>query len=670
MNDEKNFSTNESLEKVSGGVGKFSKGVAGLVGCLSIGSAMPPTVSNLSVTHAHKDSADTESLNDLYTDEQGVTYCNGGKKILSVPDNDQEIFISNQVEEIVPPIIGRAVRLSDDFSCENKSFKLIVNISLAKLKSDNVVYANGGKTIVAIPENQKEIVISKDVEKIMPSLRWKKVILDENFSIEGKNEKLISAIKNSNELEFKGMPIERLFLNYDKNKRLVDLLPTDEEGLKPYLKIKTDKYISSDAKFYKNLSSEDYLEIRRQVTLILIKSLLHNYFPETNIQEMINVVEKKEITNELLDGVLKKFDSVPRRERARVIYDWITENISYNEAQLSFESYGRVEKNSPGCVFKNKTGICLGFAKLSKIMMRLAGVPCVVCYGFEHAYNLICIEDENEKGKMVWGLMDSCYGSDNLLNEELNQQAQKQLFKVFLNVNKDPLYGKVTKRLQKAPYSFPTDETLRKQISNDSDAHEILKFIIKDPKSGDKVVNFHVHAKEKILQVSESGSTELTIPKTLQNLDDFELRLPLGLKTLNLGESKFSKIHGLENLEKVTISESNTKYKDEDGTIIDKDTGSIVFSDWFEKIGEDIFVKKCDSFGNVTIPPYLEKRSGLLLIDPDLEINTLNLGKSEFTEISDTGMIKNITVSAENKQLHVENNKLLNKNNECLYEFD
>jgi hypothetical protein len=104
-------------------------------------------------------------------------------------------------------------------------------------------------------------------------------------------------------------------------------------------------------------------------------------------------------------------------EKARAIFRWITNNISYDT-----RSYftGTVKPSSPNSVLKNKTAVCEGFSGLFKMLGREAGLEIETIGGYakgygssvgerfsgppNHAWNAVKIDG-------AWRLMDATWGA-------------------------------------------------------------------------------------------------------------------------------------------------------------------------------------------------------------------------------------------------------------------
>lgn len=341
---------------------------------------------------------------------------------------------------------------------------------------------------------------------------------------------------------------------YEKNQEFVNDLPTDEEGLKPYLKVNIDKHSNQDdPKHSKNISMEDYLRIKRTVISILSKCFRKNISED----EITNAT-----TDEKLNQLLEQFSSYPKKKKAKAVYGWITENLSYSYEQLKSDTRHGTPTNATVTVFNNLCGICQGFSNLSKVMLRIAGVPCFYATSEDHAFNYICIEDE-KSGDLVWRPMDTTSGSYKEITED----------------------GKPTSERKRNDDFFPSTKELVEKTSNQ---HTELKMMtVKSKDDLGNTVNFYVcrdYKEEKVIRINlrdnlKDGLRTISIPKELQNLEGYTLFLPKGLniKKLNLGESNFLQIGGPGKVQSVTFSDSSKNYSLKGNSIVNKFLGSVVF---------------------------------------------------------------------------------------------
>jgi hypothetical protein len=134
-------------------------------------------------------------------------------------------------------------------------------------------------------------------------------------------------------------------------------------------------------------------------------------------------------------------------EKARLIYVWLADNISYDERAYNSNSIG---DNSAQTVFKTKKAVCAGFANLYTEIGEKMGLEIVtvagVAKGYEfeedltedldesvnHAWNLIKINNEWRVFDATWG---EGYGSSNKKGKlQMTKKFNANWFNVHPNV--------------------------------------------------------------------------------------------------------------------------------------------------------------------------------------------------------------------------------------------
>lgn len=103
-------------------------------------------------------------------------------------------------------------------------------------------------------------------------------------------------------------------------------------------------------------------------------------------------------------------------EKARALYSWLTQNITYDTQAYFSGDYG---DNSPETVLRRRSGVCSGYARLFKVMAEAVGLEAAVVVGFskgysfdanaplkesDHAWNAVKIEGQ-------WRLLDATWGA-------------------------------------------------------------------------------------------------------------------------------------------------------------------------------------------------------------------------------------------------------------------
>lgn len=156
---------------------------------------------------------------------------------------------------------------------------------------------------------------------------------------------------------------------------------------------------------------EVYAQIENTVREIVQK--VESRTPDENMsQEDIDLkINGKEIS--------KHYRLSKQMRIAKAIYRWVAKNITYDFESIKEGPNGESLRKPQNAifVFNQKSGVCSGYANLTNLMMRMAGIPSA-CVGsingkntdISHAFNLIYLENSttNHKG---WALLDATWGA-------------------------------------------------------------------------------------------------------------------------------------------------------------------------------------------------------------------------------------------------------------------
>ena len=147
-----------------------------------------------------------------------------------------------------------------------------------------------------------------------------------------------------------------------------------------------------------------------------------------------------------IDELVSYFSSIQAKsiEKARMIYVWLTDNISYDAKAYNLKNIG---DNSPSTVFKTKKAVCAGFANLytdlgEKLGLEIETISGVAKgYEFEenvsddleesinHAWNAIRIDGE-------WRVFDATWGEGyGMSNKKGKLESTKKFDETWFNVN-------------------------------------------------------------------------------------------------------------------------------------------------------------------------------------------------------------------------------------------
>lgn len=147
-----------------------------------------------------------------------------------------------------------------------------------------------------------------------------------------------------------------------------------------------------------------------------------------------------------IDELASYFSSIEAKpiEKARMIYVWLTDNISYDAKAYNLKNIG---DNSSSTVFKTKKAVCAGFANLytdlgEKLGLEIETISGVAKgYEFEenvsddleesinHAWNAIRIDGE-------WRVFDATWGEGyGMSNKKGKLESTKKFDETWFNVN-------------------------------------------------------------------------------------------------------------------------------------------------------------------------------------------------------------------------------------------
>ncbi len=172
-----------------------------------------------------------------------------------------------------------------------------------------------------------------------------------------------------------------------------------------------------------------------------------NGSPSERAKKLVETIEpakaiilgKNEVTTDQLEEIKKETDKIVKgaktqEEKYRRIFRWLVKNIEYKNSD-----------NSAYAVFKNRKGICQGFANLTKVMCYTQKIPAFIVGGYiivngrrygGHAWNYV-----NTDGS--WWVSDATNNRDYKL-EKINEHKNKfepQILHIALYENDDFVIG-------------------------------------------------------------------------------------------------------------------------------------------------------------------------------------------------------------------------------------
>ena len=159
-------------------------------------------------------------------------------------------------------------------------------------------------------------------------------------------------------------------------------------------------YINGETveEFVKNLMDEMMGEFGDEI---------HEIYDDTAVIEAYKtgdtsgLSEEDLFTLEFASGVIDEVitEGMTDYEKELAIYNWQYEFVNYDDSEFSpIDDEDAYDLNYyPYGVFKTGTAICVGNATTFKLFMGMLDIPCMIIHSTEegeHAWNLVCIEDE------------------------------------------------------------------------------------------------------------------------------------------------------------------------------------------------------------------------------------------------------------------------------------
>jgi hypothetical protein len=261
-----------------------------------------------------------------------------------------------------------------------------------------------------------------------------------------------------------------------------------------------------------------------RVYFFLLLFFLKSYsFGQTspNFQEVDRYARNAPKNVQSIDELVSYFSSIQAKsiEKARMIYVWLTDNISYDAKAYNLKNIG---DNSPSTVFKSKKAVCAGFANLytelgEKMGLEIETISGVAKgYEFEenvsddleesinHAWNAIRIDGE-------WRVFDATWGEGyGLSNKKGKLESTKKFDETWFNV--DPVNALFT--------HFPED--LNKQYINNPirfDSFLTLPYLLPS------AFNSGWLNPEEIL-TKQRENKKIDLPEFFSSLNDLKLSAP------------------------------------------------------------------------------------------------------------------------------------------------
>jgi transglutaminase/protease-like cytokinesis protein 3 len=268
---------------------------------------------------------------------------------------------------------------------------------------------------------------------------------------------------------------------------------------------------------------------------------------------------------QFIDVLTKEITDNQTSDSAKVvaIYDWLTHNVSYDDAHKKPREGDTILRQEPYNVIVLKRATCMGYAKTFREMCRISGIEAFVIEGWAknpngmieregHAWNVVNINNS-------WYPLDATWGAGNM------SEAQKYFLRdpsVFVenHLPRDPMWQLLnapismdcfTKNKNCNPDDFQINfaDTIRvwrqmdslQQIHNQS--IRILKFFPKDLMAVRNLADFYVLKAKQNYDEYEKIRKDIKAKKRLPNNKNAVLSLiNSAIENLNSAEIKYQQL--------------------------------------------------------------------------------------------------------------------------------
>ncbi len=205
--------------------------------------------------------------------------------------------------------------------------------------------------------------------------------------------------------------------------KLLEKLPQKgDAGFDDFLKItgvKTLTY-SKDVKIKHSNGTSETLNINEKEVYAQIENTVREIVQKVESRTPDENMSQEDIDLKINSKEISKHYRLSKQMRiAKAIYRWVAKNITYDFESIEGDPAKQpfMKPQNALFVFNKKSGVCAGYANLTNLMMRMAGIPSA-CVGSikgkntnkSHAFNLIYLEGSttNHKG---WALLDATWGA-------------------------------------------------------------------------------------------------------------------------------------------------------------------------------------------------------------------------------------------------------------------
>ena len=205
--------------------------------------------------------------------------------------------------------------------------------------------------------------------------------------------------------------------------KLLEKLPQKgDAGFDDFLKITGVETLtdSKDVKIKHSDGTSETLNINEKKVYAQIENTVREIVQKVESRTPDENMSQEDIDLKINSKEISKHYRLSKQMRiAKAIYRWVAKNITYDFESIEGDPDTRpfMKPQNALFVFNQKSGVCAGYASLTNLMMRMAGVPsaCTTSINgkntnYGHAFNLIYLEDNttNHKG---WALLDATWAA-------------------------------------------------------------------------------------------------------------------------------------------------------------------------------------------------------------------------------------------------------------------
>ena len=354
--------------------------------------------------------------------------------------------------------------------------------------------------------------------------------------------------------------------------KLLEKLPQKgDAGFDDFLKITGVETLtdSKDVKIKHSNGTSETLNINEKEVYAQIENTVREILQKVESRTPDENMSQEDIDLKINGKEISKHYRLSKQMRiAKAIYRWVAKNITYDFESIEGDPFAKPQNAL--FVFNQKSGICAGYANLTNLMMRMAGIPSariITIYDktvpATHAYNTVYFEDTttNQKG---WTLIDSTWAapkSDKNLKEIKDLSNIKIYFPGFYDANKNFAAANksvISKRAHKIGFVNNTGtgerfEAKTYELEVDGVTYELCG------KEGNAYIRMTGDADNPIENVQ--------IPSDLAELG-LKFAVSLGIKSITLNGNETIEVT-LPQLENIDTTNSN-KHIAEDGILFEK----------------------------------------------------------------------------------------------------